>query len=169
MVVEQEYTGPNVDRLKVHASPGGRLITTLGKKDDTISAMFEVVERKDDWTRVRFETDMARFDVWARSSELDADAGGLAGLGLGGCGMSRCGGGPPNLSKVVRRTAVIVGDGPDHQPSPGLALIAGAYVVVLSERGSYVEVRGHGSRIGAPDGTSFWIPKSALTDDLTES
>ncbi len=168
MEVELEYASPSVELLTLYRSPGGSAITTIGKKDEALPVSFEVVERKPEWMRVRFETEKAKFDVWAKSAHLDADWGSMAGMGFAGCGMSRCGGGHPSLSTVARPTPVIVGDGPDYAPSPGITVRKGAQVMVLSERGDYVEIRGYGSRIGAPDGASFWIPKSAI-ENMTES
>jgi hypothetical protein len=123
----------------------------------------DVVERRDDWTRVRFEIDVARFDVWSPTAQLDADVGHLLGMSGFGCGGSGVGG-PGYTSVITKRTPVIVGERPSFAPSSGLVLVKGASVMVVERRAGFVSVVAASSSIQPPAGASFWVPASIVED-----
>jgi hypothetical protein len=165
---EPESTFAAVPRLRVHTAPDGRELTTLGRANEPLALALEVVERREAWTRVRFETDSTRFDVWARSLELDADTGhglGLFGSACGGIGSSHH---RSPARTVKRRTPVVAGNTPGGAAFPGLALVAGASVVVGERRGGFLEVSTPHSHILPPEGARFWIPASALEGSTDE-
>jgi cysteine-rich repeat protein len=168
VLVEPEHSTPRSSTLSLHAVPGGPRLTKLRTKEEQLPLLLEVVERKDAWTRVRFETERARFDVWSPTSEIDAETGsmlGFSGLGCGGIGI----GAGPNPTYIKQRTRVVIGTLPFGSPSNGLSLVEGAAVHVVSRRGPFVEIEPAYSSIVPPEGKKFWVAASAVEGDLADA
>lgn len=161
VVPAPEITLPRFSTLSLHAAPGGALVTKLRTREEQLPLFLDVVERKDAWTHVRFETDRARFDVWTPTSEVDSDVGSGIGLsGLGCCGVGI--GTSSHPSVILQKTPVTIGAFPTGAPATGLAFVEGARVHVVSRRGRFVQVEPAESGIMPPEGKKFWVPASAV-------
>ena len=169
--IQPETTLPRFTSLSLHTEPGGPLLTTLRSKNIDpkegvlpMPLFLDVVERRDDWTRVRFEIDVARFDVWSPTLQLDGEV--ASGFGTSGFGCGGSGRGPIEAVAVVRkRTPVIVGERPGFGASRGLALTEGAKVIVVERHAGFVSVVAASSSIYPPEGEGFWVPASSIDED----
>ncbi len=146
------------------SGPGGAPVARLGSALTPLELQLEEVERRGGFTRVRFETDQARFDVWAADMHLAEEPlmpsiGGSQCCG-GGLGLS----GGSNVTFIAREaTPVIVGASPRAPLGAGVSLVKGGRVLVLSERDGFSEISSSGrSSIVAPSKSSFWVPSEAL-------
>lgn len=153
---ETEHVFPRSRTLSLHAEPRGRLLTTLSTREEQLPLLLQVLERRSGWTRVAFETEVARFDAWSPTSQLDAEAGSIGGLGLSGC--AACGiGMSSRWYSVSRKTAVRVGSRPSVVASKGLVIREGASVRIGKRVGQFVSIT-TSSSVVPPDGAEFWLP-----------
>jgi hypothetical protein len=155
------YAAP--EKLALHVAPNGEPAFALGSKERRFDIPLQVLEERGKWVRVAFETDSARFDLWARDSDV-TDA-----LALGSISTSSCCGGASSIgvsaraSIVVETTRLIVGATPSGAPTSSVAIRKGAEVDVESVQDGFAAIRPRGYVVVTPpDGASFWVPQSML-------
>jgi hypothetical protein len=155
-----ESTTPRFGWLSLHEGPGGKRLTTVRTAEQQLPLLLDVVERRDGWTRVRFETDYARFDAWSPTSQVDSEVGSLRGFGASGC--SSCGiGASVRWYAMAQKTPIVVGVMPSVMASSGLVILEGASVRVGERRGRFVSIT-PASRIMPPEGAAFWVPADTI-------
>ncbi len=149
------------EKLDLHLAPGGERALSLGSAGQPLMEELRVLEERGSWVRVGFETDSARFDLWARESEVSDQPGVLSigsssccgGLGLRGASLSP--------ARVLETTRVIVGKTPLGSPTPSVMIRKGAEVEIQELQSGFAAILPH-SIVGPPEGTSFWVPESML-------
>lgn len=155
-----ESTTPRFGWLSLHEAPGGKRLTTLRTAEQQLPLLLDVVERRDGWTRVKFETDHARFDAWSPTSQVDSEIGTLRGFGASGC--STCGtASSARWYTMAEKTPIVVGVMPSVAASSGLVILEGASVLVGERRGRFVSIT-PASRIIPPEGATFWVPADTV-------
>jgi hypothetical protein len=163
---EADQVFPRNDRLTLRASPGGAPLVTLSYDERTSLWLdLRVVERKAGATRLFFETQYARFDVWVDDAELSAvpSAGGHGGgVGCGTSGGRQVGSLRPPVGVARELSAIRVGEGP-ADAVPALRVAAGVAFFLGETRGDFVEVQE--IEPFRPLGANrFWIARSALEE-----
>jgi hypothetical protein len=149
-------------RLPIRFGPRAPVVAVLGTDADPFRSSLGILERHGGFTRVRFETDHALFDVWADDRSLSFDPGGIGGTG----GRGICGGSRDNMLRtgrtVARDTDVLVGTTPRSNDTTGVRIVEGTRVRVLDARPGFFAVEPFASEIQPPEGERFWVPESAL-------
>jgi hypothetical protein len=165
---EAERVSPRHDRLTLRATPGGPpLVTIAGSEKASLWVDLRVAERKAGATRVLFETDHARFDVWVEDAELTQESIGGHGFGSVGCpgsigvphGSSTA---PPGIGIVRAESAIRVGLRP-KDAVPALRVVGGVSLELGEVRGGFVEVLSVDSFYTLAE-NRLWIERSALVE-----
>jgi hypothetical protein len=163
-VDEAALVYPRNDRLTLRASPGGSPLVTIAGSDSTSLWLdLRVLERKAGATRVLFETQHARFDVWVQDAELSAEPGGGHGIGGVGCGGSfgiGHGRRRRDLGVPKENSAIHVGVQPTDAV-PAVRVAAGVSLLLGEIRGDFVEVESV-DRFSPLGANRFWIARSML-------
>ncbi|NUO49508.1 MAG: hypothetical protein HOV80_11695 [Polyangiaceae bacterium] len=151
-------TGP---KLRLRTQPGEEPFATLKSSSERLGLALEVVSVLGDFTRVRFFTSHARFDVWVASKEIDR-----SGLGFGfgrrsGVCVSRGTVTPVERALIVEDTSVTIGRNQQRFTAPSVELVAGAEVSVVKREAGFALVVPQG-RIQPSDGVAFFVPESVL-------
>ena len=151
------------ERLALHLAPDGDRAFALGSTALPFDIPLKVLEERKKWVRVAFETDSARFDLWAKESDVQDVTG------FGSISTSSCCGGASSIgisaraSVVVETTRVIVGVSPIGAPTSSVRIKEGAEVDVDSVQNGFASIRPRGYVVVTPpDGASFWVPQSML-------
>lgn len=160
--VPRDHVIPLGSSLTLHREAGGEALTTLHQLDPNLPLPLEVVVSLGPWTRVEFQTEHARFDVWVSTSEVTRQGvGGSHGRGFGACGGSHHGFHREHVT-AASDTEVIVSSDPKKPGPSGVVLEKDASVGVISRKDGFVEIASEGS-ISPPDGLSFWVRETALS------
>ncbi|NUO49261.1 MAG: hypothetical protein HOV80_10435 [Polyangiaceae bacterium] len=151
------------EHLPLYIAPSGERIAALGAKEAPFSTALRVLEERGKWLRVAFETDSARFDVWAQESDV-SDELALDMFGASSCcgamGLDGMGARP---SVVLETTRVIVGRSPFGSPTSSVSIRKGAEVDVVSVESGFAAIRPQAAvAVSPPEGASFWVPESML-------
>lgn len=149
--------------LSLYRAPAMNRVATLGSDEQPFGIPLTVVRQWRAWVRVAFETESARFDVWASSTDL-SDEPGLWVLGTSSC----CGGpavagtsAPPSV--VLETTRVIVGPSPLGSPTSSVTIRKGAEVDVVSRESGFAAIRPRAAvAVTPPEAAFFWMPESML-------
>jgi hypothetical protein len=154
---------PRTSTLRLRTAPREKPFATLtSAPDEKVSVQMEILQVLGDWSRVRFQTTHARFDVWVASQEIEPHGAlSLRGFGSRGCRRSR--------SSGLQERAVLLDDtnvffGPPLVASPvaGLAFSKGAEVVVGARSRGYARVEPLGD-ILSHGGEYFYVPEALLS------
>lgn len=148
------------DALPLLTEPGGERITTLrATTERTISVEMTVVETRGAFSRVTFETQNARFDVWVANSQISEEA--LMGFGTIGYGCGRSSGGMGSSSTMHRASKLHLGkDAPNPVATESLEIAEGAPYMPGETKDGFMHITPLGSAIHPAGDMRFWVLES---------
>jgi hypothetical protein len=158
---ETTYVYPARSTLALYTAPGEKALARFGDEKSPFSTSLVVLGKRAGYTRVAFDTTYARFDVWAKDSDLVKEVGGWGdAFGSSSC----CGGlGLVGISerprKIKEDTAVAVGKTPGAPATGTVTILKGVEVDITERKAGWVAVKPRmRSIVNPPTDNEFWVP-----------
>lgn len=153
--------------LPIRFVPGGPVQAVLSDPE-SLRLSLGVLESHFGYSRVTFDTEFARFDVWVEDRHIDTSGGTASGFGFGG----GCGGIPDymahHLWRIVADTPITVAAVPGITESPrGVSIAKDARVIVDDRKNGFARITPFISSIYPPENLHFWVPE-AMVDEIAK-